>query len=887
MKTLRLLLPLVFFCCLFNTSRAQYVTIPDANFVSWLQANHPTCMNGNQMDTTCTSITRAGVVTITYGTVTDLTGINYFDSLKTLNCEHNAITTIPALPAYCLDINVSYNSLGTLPALPQGLTTLDISNNLFYSVPALPAGLISLNCGYNGADSLPALPALLQHLYCENMNVLYLPPLPASLIDLDCRSNRLDSLPALPATLLTLNCDNNNLTTLPNLSPGLIKLICGNPQLASLPALPNSITDLDIGTGGLTTLPALPASLVDLSVSMASLTTLPALPSGLQNLTVTNTQITTLPALPDSLTHIYVRDNRITSLPPLPPSLWLLYCSNNQLTTLPALPKALRILYVADNLLTSVPALPDEFTELDVTGNPNLHCLPRLTTITSLSFDDANITCVPNFGNVSISSPMLNTKPICNPANPNSCPALVSVGGIVYRDYDNTCLQQNSTDALMDVKVNLLQNGTLVQQVHTSFAGNYTFEADTGTYTITVDTTGIPFDVVCPANRFDSVHVIYYDTTVHAHNFGMHCKPGCDAGIYDLIIGADARPASITTVYLQIMEMATLYGQSCRDSAVGGEVVVTLSGPVTYIGPEVMRLTPVVNGNVLTYTIDDWATVPQNACDFVIQVDTTAQQGQQVCVDVQITPTLTDNNLTNNYMSFCEPVVNSFDPNDKRVLPEGNIDTADTNKWLTYKIRFQNTGNASAQNISITDTLHAWLDVETFEVINYSYAPSVTIAGNAVRFNFPFINLPDSNSNEPGSHGYVEYKVKIKDTAPVGTVITNTAFIYFDFNAPVVTNTTTNTITITQPTGISSIKNSTATMLTYPNPANDVVMINLSDNLTGGTLTLSDVTGRSLNTITVTSNHNQLNTGALASGVYLVTAVKGGVRVVQRLVVSK
>jgi hypothetical protein len=131
----------------------------------------------------------------------------------------------------------------------------------------------------------------------------------------------------------------------------------------------------------------------------------------------------------------------------------------------------------------------------------------------------------------------------------------------------------------------------------------------------------------------------------------------------------------------------------------------------------------------------------------------------------------------------------------------------------------------------------------------------------------------------------VQYKVKIKDNATVGTVINNTAFIYFDFNAPVVTNTTTNTLTL--PNGINTINNSTATMQLYPNPAQDMVMINLSDNLTGGSLTLSDVTGRSLNTISITANHNQLNTGALSSGVYLVTAVKGGVRVVQRLVVSR
>ena len=39
------------------TSKAQYVTIPDTAFVSWLQNNgFGGCMSGNQLDTTCGSV---------------------------------------------------------------------------------------------------------------------------------------------------------------------------------------------------------------------------------------------------------------------------------------------------------------------------------------------------------------------------------------------------------------------------------------------------------------------------------------------------------------------------------------------------------------------------------------------------------------------------------------------------------------------------------------------------------------------------------------------------------------------------------------------------------------------------------------------------------------
>jgi hypothetical protein len=63
-----------------------------------------------------------------------------------------------------------------------------------------------------------------------------------------------------------------------------------------------------------------------------------------------------------------------------------------------------------------------------------------------------------------------------------------------------------------------------------------------------------------------------------------------------------------------------------------------------------------------------------------------------------------------------------------------------------------------------------------------------------VRFNFPNINLPDSTNNEPESHGYIQYKIKRNAGLSPGTAISNKASIYFDFNAPIVTNTVTNNI---------------------------------------------------------------------------------------------
>ena len=49
--------------------------------------------------------------------------------------------------------------------------------------------------------------------------------------------------------------------------------------------------------------------------------------------------------------------------------------------------------------------------------------------------------------------------------------------------------------------------------------------------------------------------------------------------------------------------------------------------------------------------------------------------------------------------------------------------------------------------------------------------------------------MPDSNINEPNSHGFVSFRIKPQTTVAPNTTIPNKAAIYFDYNAPVITNT--------------------------------------------------------------------------------------------------
>ncbi len=160
------------------------------------------------------------------------------------------------------------------------------------------------------------------------------------------------------------------------------------------------------------------------------------------------------------------------------------------------------------------------------------------------------------------------------------------------------------------------------------------------------------------------------------------------------------------------------------------------------------------------------------------------------------------NALTQYQDSFGFVVTCSCDPNEKFVSPEGATAQHYTppNTELTYTINFQNTGNDTAIDVVITDTLDANLDWNTFEVISSTHHPvfAQMNANGVVTFTFPNIMLPDSNVNEPGSHGAVAYHVHTDSLLSDPTAIRNTAYIVFDWNSPVVTNTAISTITSLQ-----------------------------------------------------------------------------------------
>jgi len=173
---------------------------------------------------------------------------------------------------------------------------------------------------------------------------------------------------------------------------------------------------------------------------------------------------------------------------------------------------------------------------------------------------------------------------------------------------------------------------------------------------------------------------------------------------------------------------------------------------------------------------------------------------------------------------YTPTVICSYDPNDKLVMP---VDSTGDNiiqqeQELTYTIRFQNEGNAEAINIFIEDTLDTSLDMVSFRVIDSSFPVLTSINNNVVRFDFENIWLPAASVDEIGSQGYVTYRIMPNPNLEPGSKIENEAFIYFDFNAPIQTNKTVNTIFIS--TSNENIE-ALSEIIVRPNPANNSIHV--------------------------------------------------------------
>lgn len=217
----------------------------------------------------------------------------------------------------------------------------------------------------------------------------------------------------------------------------------------------------------------------------------------------------------------------------------------------------------------------------------------------------------------------------------------------------------------------------------------------------------------------------------------------------------------------------------------------------------------------------------------------------------------------------------AYDPNDKLVKPAGILKEHYTliGSPLNYTIRFQNTGTDTAFKVVILDTINPNLDLNTFQLKGASHPMKVNVINNNVyRFEFDNILLPDSNVNEPKSHGYVKFSIRPKKGLAENTKVENTGYIYFDFNPAIITNTAFNTYVSKLPiiTTIQEIQDLDQEALIIPNPLTHEAVIQFkNEDNRNFTLHVFDLTGNVVQKIEgITTSKFTFYRNHLSAGLY-------------------
>ncbi|MHA4842529.1 DUF7619 domain-containing protein [Flavitalea antarctica] len=200
-----------------------------------------------------------------------------------------------------------------------------------------------------------------------------------------------------------------------------------------------------------------------------------------------------------------------------------------------------------------------------------------------------------------------------------------------------------------------------------------------------------------------------------------------------------------------------------------------------------------ISGDTLTWNLNTLNPASFGAIELtgVVALPPIANFADSMYAQVLVSQSDTDVRPFNDTVKLRQLVTGAYDPNDKIELHGGYMSRAQVNngEYLNYVIRFQNTGNDTAFNVMIRDTLENNIDVASLQMIGASHNYLLTISdNNKLEWKFENILLPDSNINAKASHGYLAFRVKPQSFVTNGTLISNRSDIYFDFNPPVRTN---------------------------------------------------------------------------------------------------
>ncbi len=390
---------------------------------------------------------------------------------------------------------------------------------------------------------------------------------------------------------------------------------------------------------------------------------------------------------------------------------------------------------------------------------------------------------------------------------PDLGPTCGHISGTVAVDNDEDCVLDFSDSAVPEI---VLEFTPGPYYATTDAMGEYGINLPLGNYTVTqqsamLDPHCLPDPIALSVTGNATFDVL--DTATQALDIQLSMASG------------PARPG------FQLHYAIDLDNLTSGSSSTNG-VVMTFDPAVSYLSASPAPSN--VTGNMITWNNTGGLYYFQHR-DITVRLQVPPDVGL-IGTDLQATATVTpgaaDVNAANNSATVVTTVTGSYDPNDKTAATSTRASNSlyfiDEDEWIDYTIRFQNTGTDTAFTVVITDTLPTTLDAGSITVGAGSHPFTWNLHGSGtLKCYFVNILLPDSNANEPLSHGFVGFRIRPQLPLVAGTVIENTANIYFDYNPPVITEPS--VLVAEFSTGLPARKQEGISIV--PNPASELIRV--------------------------------------------------------------
>lgn len=363
----------------------------------------------------------------------------------------------------------------------------------------------------------------------------------------------------------------------------------------------------------------------------------------------------------------------------------------------------------------------------------------------------------------------------------SSCYVLIE--GYVYLDNDMDC-QADNGQGINNVLVQLSDGSS----TFTNSIGYYAFRSLPGNYVIDAMPDTARYELTCgnsltiDASQSGSAYV--------DNDFYVKIKPRIDVAVK--VRKPTPRPGFTNFVTICVMNYS--------DAPITTTATFVYDSLQTYVSNNfdqfLLSHDPVTR--TLIWEFPDQPVGRINVIQVAMRTMVDAALGATVGYDFTVEPIVGDVKPINNKIYCTRIVRGSYDPNDKTPSPmgEGQIGLLPFGQEeLGFLVRFQNTGTDTAFTVVIRDTLDQSIDLDQIVPGPSSHPYELSVLGdNVLEFTFNDILLPDSTTNLIASNGFVFYDVYLSKDLPIGTTINNSAAIYFDYNQPIITNTTVNTI---------------------------------------------------------------------------------------------